>query len=291
VTAAPDTDPALRADWLAVCRAACAGVDAVLDAHPLTADRETTTGRGEGGDLALVIDRRAEDAIFAELDALGHGLTAISEERGEVAIAGGGPTRVVIDPIDGSLNAKRRVPMHAVSIAVASGPSMADVEFGYVRELGAAREEWWARRGEGAWLGDERLGPLVADASIELLGIESANPRVVAPNAERLEATGARRLRALGAIAISLAYVAGARFDAMLSLAPCRSVDAAAAQLVVREAGGAVAFPDAAESLAGVGLDLGMRSRVLAAASPEALDALLATFAPEAPVRPARPGL
>ena len=54
----------------------------------------------------------------------------------------------------------------------------------------------------------------------------------------------AYRLRVVGSIAITAAYVAAGRFDAMLSLRPCRSVDAAAAQLIVREAGGAVAFGD-----------------------------------------------
>jgi len=43
----------------------------------------------------------------------------------------------------------------------------------------------------------------------------------------------------------------------------------------VREAGGAVAFPDAADDPLSVPLDLGMRSRVLAARSPGLLDALL----------------
>jgi myo-inositol-1(or 4)-monophosphatase len=56
----------------------------------------------------------------------------------------------------------------------------------------------------------------------------------------------------------------------MLSLRTCRSVDAAAAQLVVREAGGFVAFPDAGDLDAP--LDLDMRSRVYAAPTRELLD-------------------
>ena len=59
--------------------------------------------------------------------------TAISEERGEVVFGDPeAPTRVVIDPIDGSLNARRTIPSFALSVAVASGGSMADVEFAYV---------------------------------------------------------------------------------------------------------------------------------------------------------------
>ena len=90
------------------------------------ADRAVEVMRGEGGDMALVIDCAAEDVIFAELDALhaaGHRFTAVSEERGEVDYGGVGPAglRVVIDPIDGSTNAKRCMTHHSVSIAVADG--------------------------------------------------------------------------------------------------------------------------------------------------------------------------
>ena len=67
-----------------------------------------------------------EDIVFAELERLheeGLEFTAISEERGEVRFgaANSGAT-VVIDPIDGSLNARRTLPSLSLSIAVASGP-------------------------------------------------------------------------------------------------------------------------------------------------------------------------
>src|SRR3712207_9410341 len=99
-------------------------------------------GRGEGGDTSLVIDRAAEEAIVVELEELRVPLTVVSEERGELPLTGGGPVRVVVDPIDGSLNAKRGLPSACVSIAVASGPRMDDVALGYVAELDRPRE-WW----------------------------------------------------------------------------------------------------------------------------------------------------
>ena len=68
--------------------------------------------------------------------------------------------------------------------------------------------------------------------------------------------------------------------DALVSLRPCRSVDAAAGQLLVREAGGEVLFPDAADGRLGASLMLDMRSRVVAARSEPILERLGALALP-----------
>lgn len=273
-----DVDAVLAEDWTGLFRRAGRAVEDELRRYPTTADRARETGRGEGGDQSLVIDRAAEDAVFRELEELGAPVTAVSEERGHVTIGGGGPVHVVIDPIDGSLNAKRSLPMYGLSIAVSSGPTMNDVEVAYVLNL-ADGEEWTARRGEGAALGREPLPRLEEQGELELLGVDSATPYLVASAATKLEATGAHRLRALGSIALHLCHVASGRLDAMLSLAPCRSVDAAAGQLVVREVGGAAAFPDAGDGRLSAGLDLDMRSRVLAARADDMLQDLTRVIA------------
>jgi myo-inositol-1(or 4)-monophosphatase len=273
----PDVHAVLREDWISLCRRAAQGVGEELGRYSTTAARAEQTGRGEGGDEALVIDRAAEDAVFRELDALGAPVTAISEERGQLAVAGGGAVHVVIDPIDGSLNAKRALPMYSLSIAVSSGPTMADVEVAYVVNL-ADGEEWTCRRGEGVCIGGEPVPPLEGGGELELLGVDSATPFLVARAASNLERTGAHRLRALGSIALHLCHVATGRLDAMLSLAPCRSVDAAAGQLIVREVGGSVAFPDASGDGHSAGLGLDMRSRVVAARDSELLERLVATL-------------
>jgi myo-inositol-1(or 4)-monophosphatase len=249
---------ALSADWPAICRRIVAAQRRLFDETPGIEARTQYEGVGEGGDRSLVIDRRCEDAIFAELERLaedGASFLAISEERGEVAFGDGGPARVVIDPIDGSLNARRTLPSHSLSIAVASGPSMADVELGYVYDFGAG-EEFVARRGAGATLDGSPIEVAAAAGGekLELLGIESAEPGRLRPVVEALDGR-VYRLRVIGSIAITAAYVAAGRLDGMLSLRPCRSVDAAAAQLIVREAGGAVAFGDLALDEADLGLD------------------------------------
>src|SRR4051812_36149230 len=176
--------------------------------------------------MALVIDRAAEDAIFAELDALGEPVTAVSEERGEVELHGGGPTRVVIDPVDGSLNAKRGLPFACVSIAVASGGPMDDVDVGVVAELDPPRE-WWAQRGGGAFLDGERL-PRLEPGELELLGLETARPEALAAATAEIEAVGAARVRALGSVAVTLCLGAAGQLDALLSLREGRAGDAAA---------------------------------------------------------------
>jgi myo-inositol-1(or 4)-monophosphatase len=258
------------ADWLGICRRIVAAQRAIFATTASSEDRTVYEGIGEGGDRTLAIDRRCEDAVFVELEALaaqGASFVAVSEERGEVSFGSGGTTRVVVDPIDGSLNARRTIPSHSLSIAVASGTAMAEVEFGFVHDFGAD-EEFVARRGEGATL-DGNLVRVSPEAErLEVVGLESAEPEWSLPALEEL-AGKAYRLRVVGSIAITAAYVGCGRFDAMLSLRPCRSVDAAAAQLIAREAGGAVAF--GALTLAEAGLDLDVRYPMAAARSDAAL--------------------
>jgi myo-inositol-1(or 4)-monophosphatase len=267
-------------DWLGFCRRAAGAARDAVNAYATTAERGVETGRGEGGDTAYVIDRAAEDAIFAEIEKLDDPVTAVSEERGEVQVAGGSELRIVIDPVDGSLNAKRGLPFACVSIAIASGPRMGDVEIGWVAELDPRissgdeprpGRDWWAVKGEGAFRDGEPL-PALRPGPLEVLGLETARPELVAAMSPAIERVEARRIRALGSVAMTLCLVAAGQLDGMLSLRPIRSVDAAAAQLLVTEAGGAVAFPAADD------LSLEMRSPVLAARDAELLEHLRSTF-------------
>ena len=277
------TRSALDADWLTACRSAVAGLADVLAARPSIAERAEETGsRGSGGDRTLVIDASAESVVFAQLDRLsadGYRFVALSEERGEIDY-GDPSVRVIIDPIDGSLNAKRGS-LTSASIAVAAGDTMADVVFGFVHDFGP-QEEWSARRGGGAHLNGTRLDPTIGerrsrDGRLEVLGIESADPRWVAASIDSLQTT-AYRLRALGTIASSLCQVAAARFDGMVSLRRARGIDSAAGQLIVREAGGHVSFPGDEEPL-GAPLNAEPTSHVCAARTAETLEQLEAITA------------
>lgn len=269
----------LAIDWLTACRQATDALRAMLADTPVGARRVAETGAtGEGGDRTLIIDAEAEQLVFDELERLhdaGARFTVVSEERGTVDY-GDDRILVVVDPIDGSLNAKRGMSHYSLSIAVADGPTMADVCFGYVYDFGPG-EEWSATRGGGAFLNGvpltdpppERRMP---DGRLELVAVESAHPRHFAASSDAL-VEHVHRIRSMGSIAISLCQVARTRVDGMATLWRTRAVDAAAAQLIVRESGGLVAFPGFDDPL-GAPLDLLPHAPVVASRTPEALTQL-----------------
>jgi myo-inositol-1(or 4)-monophosphatase len=249
-------------DWLAACRAAAEDVRGVLAELPGRAEREPVVGAGLGGDETTAIDEAAERVVVERLKATGQSFTLVSEELGELQVGEGGSTWVVLDPIDGSLNAKRGIPFFSLSIAVADGPTMRDVVFGYVYDFGTG-EEWTARRGEGARLNGSPLGPERPKDWLEILSFEATMTAYVAQRAAALVGV-AHRLRIMGSLAISLCHLAAGRVDGVCSLKPARSVDIAAAQLLVREQGLAIELFDA-PPFDRAPLDVQGRSRVAAA--------------------------
>jgi len=216
--------------------------------------REPVVGAGEGGDDTTAVDAAAERAILPHF--AGHRI--VSEEAG---IHGSGEFTVVVDPIDGSLNAKRGIPFFSLSIAVADGDTMDDVFFGYVHDFGTG-EEWTATRGGGAQLNGAPLTEKPKDR-IEILSFEATTLAYVTENAARFDEI-AYRLRIMGSLAITLCHLAAGRVDGAVSLKAARSVDIAAGQLLVREQGLAIDLPDD-PPFGRAPLDLEGRSRVAAA--------------------------
>ena len=258
-------------DWLAVCRDCTEDIRGVLRSLPGRAEREPILRRGQGGDDTTAIDHAAEEAVVRRLEATGASFTLVSEELGTRDFGAGGPSTVVVDPIDGSVNAKRGIPFFAFSLAVADGQTMGEVEFGYVYDFGT-QEEWTAYRGGGAIIDGEALGAVRPKDEIEILSFEGTTTSAIVEWAPAVIGH-ATRLRVLGSLALSLCHLAAGRVDAVCSLKPARSVDIAAAQLLVREVGLAIELPGA-PPFAAAPLDLGQRSRVVAAGTPELVDAV-----------------
>jgi myo-inositol-1(or 4)-monophosphatase len=262
-------------DWLELCRAAKVEVEKVLAELPTRDARERVVGAGEGGDDTTAVDDAAERVVVSSLDSAGVDFALVSEELGHRAAAADGAVTVVLDPIDGSINAKRGIPFFSLSIAVAEGPTMADVAFGYVHDFGSG-EEWTASRGAGAMLDGAPLDATMPKETIELLSLEATKTHLVAKHAPALVDV-AERLRVMGSLALSLCHLAAGRVDAVASLRPARSVDIAAAQLLLAERGLAVELFDE-PPLSEAPLDLVPRSRLAAAATPTACARLSAAL-------------
>ena len=262
-------------DWLALSRRAVAELEDVLRAMPTRAEREPILRRGEGGDDTTAIDDAAEAVVVRLLEELGMDLTLVSEELGVRAFGNGGGPRVVVDPIDGSVNAKRGIPFFSLSLAVAEGETMDDVVFGFVHDFGSG-EEWVAERGRGASLNGAPLTAPLPTERIDILSLEGTTTDAVARAVPGVLAV-AHRIRVMGSLALSLCHLAAGRVDAVCCLKPARSIDIAAAQLLVRERGLAIELfedPPFGSAL----LDLGQRSRVVAGATEAACTTLAAAL-------------
>jgi myo-inositol-1(or 4)-monophosphatase len=259
--------------WLDAFRAAAQDVTRVLDELPTRDEREPVIAAGVGGDDTTAVDDAAERAVVARLEELhrdGLAFTLVSEELGERAF-GSSETRVVVDPIDGSVNAKRGLRHFCLSMAVAEGPTMGDVVFAYVHDFGSG-EEWTATRGGGAQLDGEPLGAVRPKDAVEIVAMEATLSASVADYAEALVGY-AQRFRIMGSLALSMCQFAAGRVDAVCSLREVRAVDTAAAQLLIKEVGLSIGFADAGPWDAAP-LDTRPRGVLVAAATDELRDRL-----------------
>ena len=206
------------------------------------------------------LDLIADAAVVPMLTAAGVGV--LSEESGlhhserEVL--------VVVDPVDGSTNASRRIPWYCTSLCAldADGPSAALVvnladgtRYEAVRGGGARRDGMSIRASSCASL---------ADAVVGLSGLPGQH-------------LGWRQFRALGASALDLCAVADGTLDAFVDC----SVDAhgpwdyLGALLVVREAGASMVDAHGRELVVRGHRD---RRTPVAAATPGLLEAVLSRY-------------
>ena len=220
---------------------------------------------GAGGDRTVEVDRVSEAAVFAELEELarrGEKFSVLSEEVGLRRFGADHPL-VVVDPIDGSLNAKQGLPFFNVMLALLDGPTIADVSVGSVVNLSSG-DRWTAVRGAGTQRNGEPVRPLppARGGHIELLGLEST-PRSLTAAWPLIERCG--KVRILGSMALSLAHTATGGIDVFCAPLPMRVFDMAASLLLISEAGG-VATDAEGHSLDALECNLATRTTLLCSA-------------------------
>lgn len=190
------------------------------------------------GDFVTKADREAERIIKEELMGGRPTYGWLGEETGETP--GEDPTRRwIVDPLDGTTNFLHGMPHWSVSIALEhKGEIVAGVVFDPAKD-----EMFYAEKGQGAWLNDNRRlrvsGRRAMHEAVFATGVPFGAgrtlPLMLRDLARLMPAcAGVRRW---GSAALDLAYVAAGRFDGYWER-EINAWDMAAGILLVREAGG-----------------------------------------------------
>jgi myo-inositol-1(or 4)-monophosphatase len=213
----------------------CEGISATLKKEGGT----VPLGRGAGGDKTFPVDKWAEDIIISALESAhreGETFTLISEELG-VRKFGQGNKIVLVDPIDGSNNAKSGIPFFSTSLALLNSDTLDTLSVGYVINL-AAGDEFWAVRGKGAFKNGARITTSLVEG-IAIVAYEASSPQSDLPRLLPLLAQ-AKRTRCFGSTALDLSYLASGAMSVFVTATASRAFDYAAGMLILVEAGGVI---------------------------------------------------
>lgn len=245
--------------------------EAVAIAHRIVRSRVPSSVALKGErDLVTDIDLAVEEAVRAFLARETPEIGMLGEEHGRTGSAGDA-LWWALDPVDGTSNLARGIPLCAVSLGLVAGRSgvLAAIDMPF---LGTG---YTAVRGHGAYAGDERIGGSAVHAMPEAvisIGDFAVGDGAAAKNRVRIalmSRLGARaqRIRMIGTAAIDLAWVAHGRLDASIILANM-PWDTMAGVLLVREAGGIVLDQDGtehtADSAATIAMSPGLRDEIMA---------------------------
>jgi myo-inositol-1(or 4)-monophosphatase len=196
-------------------------------------------------DFVSMADKRAEQTLIEELRKARPDWRILGEEGGEQP---GDPDkpRFIVDPLDGTTNFLHGIPHFSIAIAV-EDPNGAqgrpEITHGLIYQP-LTDESFWAEKGRGAWLQDQRLRVSARRDLSEAL-IATGIPFMGHGNfAEWSRIFGAvapevAGIRRLGSAALDLAWVAAGRFDGYWE-SDLKPWDVAAGMLLVKEAGGFV---------------------------------------------------
>ncbi len=198
---------------------------------------------GASGDRTYPVDQKAEEIIIDELDNFhreGARFSLISEEYGYKDY-GDRVRKILVDPVDGSNNARTGIPFYSTSIAFVDGENLENTRAGYVINL-VNGDEFWAIEGEGAYMsrvhfpngkgiktsGDTEIGIILYEAASPSRDLVRIIPLIKRSN----------RTRCLGSTALDFSYLAKGSYSLLIIPFPSRSFDYAAGWVILKEAGG-----------------------------------------------------
>lgn len=219
-------------------------------------------------DMVSDIDLQIEREVRGFLREQSPEVAFVGEEEGNGV--GGGARQWVLDPIDGTANFVKGIPLYSISLALVDG----DEPVLGIIDVPAFGCRYSAAAGRGAYCGDTpvRVRPTsrLHDAIVSV-GDYAVGEQAEARNRVRLAVTSrlaarVQRVRMFGSAAIDLAWLAHGRTDAAIIFGG-RRWDIAAGVVLVREAGGLVVGADGEKHT--------LRSGSTVAASAELLDELV----------------
>ena len=205
------------------------------------AGRGSTGATNPKGDEVKVFDLAANDAAVACLKAAAVPLIVQSEEAEPLEIGRDRPRyRLILDPVDGSDNRARGLPLSALSCAVLPVDAPLHPDWVEAALVGPLEEETplIALRGSGAWRGNDRLESSDVRGIAEAMISVELNHFFSPPGFARMMAA-ARGVRCYGCASRALSLVAAGATDAYVDVRRRLTAESylAAARLVT-EAGG-----------------------------------------------------
>jgi myo-inositol-1(or 4)-monophosphatase len=215
-------------------RAARAAGDVILRYHNQI-DLLTIENKA-ANDFVSEVDKAAESAIINEIKKVFPQHSILAEESGE--IVGDSEYQWIIDPLDGTTNYLHSFPQYAVSLALYEKNVAAHaVVYDPFKE-----ELFYASKGEGAYLNDERIRVTKTRGLENALvgtGFPFKHPQHLDCYLDTFKAIHPQvsGIRRAGSAALDLAYVAAGRLDGFWEIG-LNNWDMAAGALLVKEAGG-----------------------------------------------------
>lgn len=187
------------------------------------------------GDISVFIDKKAQEIVIESIIKQSIKCMLLSEESGFLDFGKQYPL-FIVDPIDGSLNAKRGVPYCAFSIAVANSNQSDSIFEAYVINLATA-DEFFASKNEGAYINNDIIKKIYLKD--EIAAIEGIKRQTNFDDLKNIY-KNFYRIRSMGSVALDLCYLSLGSIDAFFHIQQSRIIDYAAGKLILEETGGSL---------------------------------------------------